>query len=219
MASVLAIYERLFRHYGSRDWWPGDTVFEVMVGAILTQNTAWTNVVKAIDNLKAANCLNAESINALSQDKLARLIRPSGYYNIKARRLQAYCRWYVEQGGFDSINTMSTDVMRETILGVYGVGPETADDIVLYAFNRPVFVIDAYTRRIFSRLGLVDGSKKYEELRQYFEGSLPAEPALFNEYHALIVIHGKDYCRKKPLCGECPLAMDCNYFIGQGNSD
>ncbi len=211
---LLEIYKRLSEHFGPRNWWPGDTAFEVMVGAILTQNTAWTNVIKAIDNLKAADCLNAEPIDALSQDELAQLIRPSGYYNMKARRLKAYCRWYLEQGGFDSINAMPTDVMRETILNVYGVGPETADDIVLYAFNRPVFVIDSYTRRIFSRLGLVDGSKNYEELRQHFEDSLPAESALFNEYHALIVIHAKEYCRKRPLCERCPLAMDCDYFKG-----
>lgn len=210
----LAIYQRLSEHFGPRSWWPADTVFEVMVGAILTQNTAWSNVVKAMDNLKAADCLHAESIDALPQDTLARLIRPSGYYNMKAKRLKAYCRWYLQQGGFDSINAMPTDAMREAILGVYGVGPETADDIVLYAFNRPVFVIDAYTRRIFSRLGLLDGSQTYEELKRYFEDALPAEPALFNEYHALIVIHGKSYCRKKPLCEQCPLAMDCDYFKG-----
>ncbi len=212
---LLEIYERLSKYYGPRDWWPADTAFEVMVGAILTQNTAWTNVVKAIDNLKAADCLNAESINSLSQDRLAQLIRPSGYYNVKAKRLQAYCRWYLERGGFDALDAMPTDAMREAILSVYGVGPETAEDIVLYAFNRPVFVIDTYTRRTFSRLGLVDGTETHEELRQYFQDSLPAESALFNEYHALIVIHAKDCCRKKPLCGQCPLAMDCDYFKGR----
>ncbi len=210
----LTIYQRLSEHFGPRNWWPADTAFEVMVGAILTQNTAWINVVKAMDSLKAADCLSAESIDTLPQDTLARLIRPSGYYNMKAKRLKAYCSWYLQQGGFDSINAMPTDAMRETILSVYGVGPETADDIVLYAFNRPVFVIDSYTRRIFSRLGLVDGSKTYEELRQYFESRLPAEPALLNEYHALIVIHGKNYCRKRPLCDQCPLAIDCGYFQG-----
>ncbi len=213
-ASLQTIYDDLKSHFGPKDWWPGDTAIEVMIGAILTQNTAWTNVEKAIVNLKAVDALDAQAIDGLPQDELAQLIKPSGYYNMKAKRLQAYCRWYIEQGGFEALDQLSTDDMREALLKVYGIGPETADDIVLYAFNRPVFVIDAYTRRIFSRLGHIGGDENYDELRTLFESTLGPDVPVFNEYHALIVNHAKDFCRKKPLCGECPLAPNCRHFSG-----
>ena len=207
---ILDIYRRLKARIGGKDWWPAESPFEVMVGAILTQNTAWRNVEKAIGNLRAADCMSPRSILGLARDELAALIRSSGYYNIKAARLQNFCRWYLEQGGYDGLEAMPTHALRAAILGVNGVGPETADDIALYAFRRPVFVIDAYTRRTFSRLGLIEGDEKYETLRRMFEDALPSDTALFNEYHALIVHHGKHYCRKRsPLCGECPLAADC----------
>jgi len=183
-----------------------------MVGAILTQNTAWSNVEKAIANLKQAGCLKAKAIINTPHDELAKLLRPSGYFNIKTKRLKAFCEWLLAQGGEKAVARFETGEMREALLSVYGVGPETADDIILYAFERPVFVIDAYTRRLFSRLGIVSGEENYEALRQLFESTLKADTALYNEYHALIVMHGKDICRVKPRCDECVLAKKCVYI-------
>ena len=183
-----------------------------MVGAILTQNTAWVNVEKAIANLKQANCLTAKAIHGLSQGQLATMIRPSGYYNIKAKRLKAFSQWYLDQGGYQAINRLSTTAMRVEMLGVYGVGEETADDMILYAFHRPVFVIDAYTRRIFSRLGIVRSDAPYTVLQERFVSSLPADSQLYAQYHALIVNHAKHFCRKNPICIHCPLATDCKSF-------
>ncbi|MFQ6022212.1 MAG: endonuclease III domain-containing protein [Acidiferrobacterales bacterium] len=203
------IYRRLFAAYGHRYWWPGDSAFEVMVGAVLTQNTAWTNVEKAISNLKQAEALSPETIVRIHPKRLASLIRPSGYYNIKSRRLRALCRWVVAEGGVRKLARMPTDVLRPALLAVHGIGAETADDILLYAFHRPVFVIDAYTRRIFARLGMVNGTEDYETLRGNFEHALGQDIPLYNEYHALIVRHGKDTCRKKPLCDVCCLARVC----------
>jgi endonuclease-3 related protein len=207
--SLLETYERLLAAHGPRDWWPGDTPFEIMVGAILTQNTAWTNVEMAIAALKARGRLAPEAILAARRDHLARWIRPSGYFNIKAERLRQFCRWYLEAGGWDMLRRRDTARLRHELLAVKGIGPETADDMLLYAFERPVFVIDAYTRRIFSRLGLVEEGAGYEELRARFEDELGENVALFNEYHALIVQHGKDICRKRPRCAECVLARCC----------
>jgi len=206
------IYKTLFTAYGPQHWWPGDSAFEIMVGAVLTQNTAWTNVEKAIANLKHARALSPESIAGAHPRRLAVWLKPSGYFNIKARRLQAMCRWLVEQGGVKRIARWPTDKLRHELLAVHGIGPETADDILLYAFHRPVFVIDAYTRRIFQRLRLIDGDEGYETLRHTFEKALDPDAQLvqlYNEYHALIVLHGKDVCRKKPRCGECCLMKIC----------
>ncbi|BAV33363.1 HhH-GPD family protein [Sulfuricaulis limicola] len=180
-----------------------------MVGAVLTQNTAWTNVEKAIVNLKQAKALSPEAIMMAHPKRLATWLRPSGYFNIKARRLKAMCRWVVQQGGVRRLAKRATPELRHALLGVHGIGPETADDILLYAFRRPVFVIDAYTRRIFARLGLITGDEPYETLRSLFENGLGSSAPLFNEYHALIVIHGKEVCRKRPLCGNCPLTDEC----------
>ncbi len=202
-------YNILFKQYGPQHWWPGDTPFEIMVGSVLTQNTAWTNVEKAINNLKQANALSAETILSTHHARLAKWLRPSGYFNIKAKRLKNFCQWYVEQGGFKSLSKLDTKRLREQLLSVNGVGPETADDIMLYAFERPVFVIDAYTRRIFSRIGAVSGEESYEELRQIFEKALKPDVALYNEYHALIVKHGKDICRSRPRCDQCCLTGVC----------
>lgn len=203
------VYRRLFKHHGPQHWWPGDTPFEVMVGAVLTQNTSWRNVERAIDNLKQADALSAEAIVAASADTLAAWLRPSGYFNLKARRLKSFCEWYLAQGGYARIKRRRTAPLRKALLAVKGIGPETADDILLYAFGRAVFVIDAYTRRLFERLGLVEAGATYEDLRMTFEQVLGADADLFNEYHALIVIHGKDYCRPKPRCGVCCLARRC----------
>lgn len=203
------VYELLREQHGPQQWWPADSVFEVMVGAVLTQNTAWSNVEKAIANLKQAKTLTLQRMVNMPLDSLAQLIRPSGYYNLKAKRLQAYCQWLDKKGGVESLKDIETKVLREELLTVYGVGPETADDILLYALDRPVFVIDAYTRRIFSRLGLVDGDERYDDLRLAFEGELERKIELYGEYHALIVSHGKDVCRKSPLCNTCLLARHC----------
>ena len=196
--------------YGPQQWWPAESRFEIMVGAVLTQNTAWTNVERAISNLKSASALSLEAIIDSSHEQLAQWIRPSGYFNIKAKRLRNFCQWYLEQGGYDSLKHLKTDNLRKQLLTVNGVGPETADDIILYAFSRKVFVIDAYTKRIFSRLGISDSDIDYESLRQMFEKELSKESVkMFNEYHALIVMHGKNICRVKPRCDDCCLKKNC----------
>jgi endonuclease-3 related protein len=202
------IYRQLFTHYGPQHWWPAESPFEVMVGAVLTQNTAWINVERAIDNLRQANLLDSISLSALDQSELADYLRPAGYFNIKAKRLQALTRFLLDHPQLEHIDT---EELRQMLLGVYGIGPETADDILLYAFQRPVFVIDAYTRRMFSRLGLVDEASGYETLRQHFETSLEPDVEMFNEYHALIVQHAKYVCRSKPKCQECLLSSGCGY--------
>ena len=209
MSKLFDIYQALYKHYGTQHWWPGDSAFEIMVGAVLTQNTSWTNVEKAIQNLKTAEALTAEAIVSATAKQLAEWLRPSGYFNVKARRLQAFCQWLLAAGGEAELARRETATLRRELLSVHGIGPETADDILLYALDRPVFVIDAYTRRLFSRLGLVDGSEPYEELRELFETGLTNDPQLFSEYHALIVIHAKDTCRTKARCELCCLARQC----------
>ncbi len=189
---LIELYDRLFDVYGPQHWWPAETPFEVIVGAVLTQNTSWKNVEKAITNLKDANQLKLESIAALTQDELAALIKPSGFFNVKARRLKNLCDWLQAQGGLAALSKWDTNELRQALLDIHGIGPETADDILLYAFERPVFVIDAYTRRLLKKLGLIEGNEDYEALRRMFESRLPAEHALYNEYHALIVRHAKE---------------------------
>jgi endonuclease-3 related protein len=197
------IYDRLLAAYGPAGWWPGDSAFEIMVGAVLTQNTAWANVEKAIANLRSANLLSPQAIIDTRSTRLAKLIRPSGYFNVKTKRLRALCHWVIDQGGIDNIHTLSTAELRAALLEVHG-----------YAFRRPVFVIDTYTRRIFSRLGLITGAEDYEGLRESFEVALGEDTSLYNEYHALIVRHAKEACRKKPLCQGCCLAPVCSYGAG-----
>ncbi len=205
-----SIYQRLHTRYGARHWWPADTPFEVVLGAILTQNAAWTNVEKALANLKAAECMSPESILDRPSGELAQLIRPSGYYNQKATRLKHLAAFVLEHGGIERLRSMPIGELRPRLLALHGVGPETADSILLYALEKPVFVIDAYTRRIFSRLGHLRGDERYETLRALFEASLPArDTALFNEYHALVVEHAKRHCKAKPLCQGCPLLPEC----------
>lgn len=180
-----------------------------MIGAVLTQNTAWTNVEKAIQNLKQAHYLHPEEIATLPSAELAQCIRPSGYYNVKAKRLQHLCSWYIEQGQHPRLSQLDTPSLRAALLSLHGIGPETADDILLYAFQRPVFVIDAYTRRIFSRLDLFSADAPYEQLRARIELALSPDTQLFNEYHALLVRHGKETCRKRPQCEPCCLRKIC----------
>ena len=208
------VFTALKNVFGAQNWWPADSVFEVMVGAILTQNTSWANVERAIEGLKARGCLDPSRILSLRHETLANLIRPAGYFNVKARRLVSFCQWYLDQGGYSTLSSWSDDRLRKALLGVHGVGPETADDMLLYAFERPVFVVDAYTRRFFSRLGLVADDIAYEPLRSFAEGSLAIVPVdervqLYNELHALIVAHGKSICRPKPHCCECSLRRRC----------
>jgi endonuclease-3 related protein len=204
-----AVYRRLFAAHGAQHWWPGDGPFEVMVGAVLTQNTAWSNVERAIRALREAGCLEPRRILELTHQHLAQLIRPAGYFNVKARRLKSFCAWYLEQGGRESLVRLDTSTLRRGLLSVDGVGAETADDMLLYAFERPVFVVDAYTRRLFERLGDLEGGEGYEAIRRLFESGLGPDAGLYNEYHALIVRHAKVTCRKRPLCGECPLTGLC----------
>lgn len=206
---LLATYQYLLSSFGAQRWWPADSPFEVMVGAILTQNTAWTNVERAIANLVEHDKLDAVSIVRARNDHLAGWLRPSGYFNIKAARLKNFCRWYLEQGEFPALSRLPTQALRRALLSVNGVGHETADDMLLYAFERPVFVIDAYTRRLFSRLGFVAGNENYDELRLAVEAHLDPDVALFNEYHALIVRHAKANCRVKPHCKDCVLIHVC----------
>jgi endonuclease-3 related protein len=196
------------RRYGPTGWWPGDTPFEIAVGAILTQNTSWRNVEKAIANLKSTRMLSARAIVKASDAVLEDALRPSGYFRVKARRLRAFCAYLAENYG-GSMKRMARQPMpglREELLAVHGIGPETADDILLYACGHRVFVVDAYTRRLLVRHGHAKPSVRYEEMRAVFEDHLDADLELFREYHALIVYTGKDHCRSRPNCEQCPLA-------------
>ncbi len=204
-----ALLRRLLQAYGPQHWWPGDTPFEVMVGAVLTQNTAWSNVEQAIARLQAAEVLEPAILANCPPTRVAELIRPAGYFNVKARRLHSLCAFLLEQGGIAGLGRRPTEELRAALLAVHGIGPETADDILLYAFDRPVFVVDAYTRRLGARLGLLTGSEPYEQIRGLFEQALGPDRAAFNELHALIVHHAKYVCRKRPLCRDCCLAEHC----------
>lgn len=201
------IYERLYAAFGPQHWWPGETPFKIMTGAILTQNTSWANVEKAIRNLKSAKMLSAEAIHRIELSDLAELIRPAGYYNVKARRLKDFVNWFFDnyEGSLANLERVNTDQLRAELLTINGVGRETADSILLYALGRPVFVVDAYTARIAVRHGLIEPDADYEQLRELFESNLPQDAQLFNEYHALLVRAGKEFCKPKARCPGCPL--------------
>ena len=208
MNPFLRVYDRLYAHFGPQTWGPGETSLEVMVGAVLTQNTNWANVEKAIGNLKASGQLSFTSLHGMSQELLAEHIRPSGYYNIKATRLKNLFQMIADEyeGELDFLFADSLEGSRENLLKVKGVGPETADSILLYAAEKPIFVIDTYTHRVFSRHQLVEENTDYFSLQQEFLDSLPEDVSLFNEYHALIVAVAKRFCKKtNPHCSECPL--------------
>jgi endonuclease III related protein len=201
-------YQAMLEALGHRHWWPARTPFEVCVGAVLTQNTAWTGVEKAIANLNAAGALAPHALFALPQTKIEELIRPAGYFRLKAKRLRSLLEYLRESCGFDlallSMRDMAT--VREELLGVSGVGPETADSILCYALGMPSFVVDAYTRRILSRHGMVPEDAQYDELREFFMDVLDPDPALYNDFHAQLVRVGNRFCKtRKPLCEECPL--------------
>jgi endonuclease-3 related protein len=193
---------------GPMHWWPARTPFEVIVGAILTQNTSWANVERAIANLRSAQTLTPSAISVARMAKLANLVRPSGYFRQKAKKLKAFVRFLQREysGSLKRMFDTPTGTLREKLLSVRGIGPETADCILLYAGNHPVFVVDAYTHRIFGRHGITDGKPQYESVRALVEAALPRDSQLFNEFHALVVNTGKNWCRKKePRCAECPL--------------
>jgi endonuclease III related protein len=207
---LMEIFEALLKHYGPLQWWPADTPFEVCVGAILTQNTNWINVEKALLNLKREGLLSAEALWELDRERLAELIKPSGFFNIKTGRLKDFVGWMLERhGSLDAMFEGEWPALREELLAVRGIGRETCDSILLYAGGKPSFVVDAYTKRLFSRLGLIRESDSYEEVRSMFMELLPQDSSLYNEYHALIVQHCKRHCRKKPLCEGCPLKGLC----------
>jgi len=205
---LMAVYNRLHRAFGPQGWWPGETPFEIAVGAILTQNTNWGNVERALVNLKGAGLLTPRKMAFLEPRRLAALIYPVGFYNLKAERIGCFLRYLEERHGLrmEGLVTADPGQLRRELLEIRGIGPETADSILLYAAGHPFFVVDSYTRRIFSRHGFVDKDVSYGELQEFFVRRLPGEAALFNEFHALIVRLGKQYCRpRSPRCETCPL--------------
>ncbi len=209
------IYHQLLDSYGPQHWWPADEPFEVMIGAILTQAAAWVNVERAITNLKAAKALSPKALRRFSLPEIATLLRPCGYYNAKARKLKSLAHWLGEyyEDDLSELLANSTDQLRQQLLSVYGIGEETADSIILYAANKPIFVVDAYTRRIINRIGLAPDSNNYTAYQSLFMDNLPADAGLFNEYHALLVCLGKDVCRNRPLCQRCCLQNICHFSI------
>ncbi|MBN2130962.1 MAG: endonuclease III domain-containing protein [Sedimentisphaerales bacterium] len=204
---LLTIYRRLLEAFGPQHWWPGRTTFEIILGAILTQNTSWANVEKAIANVRAAGRLEPNALHELDAETLETLIRPAGYFRVKAKRLRNFLQWLFDEYGGDvtALENVQTSRLREELLGVSGIGPETADSILLYALNRPVFVVDTYTARVMVRHGLVEPEIDYQQLQDLFESHLEPDVALFNEYHALLVRVGKEFCKPKPKCPACPL--------------
>ena len=210
-SQLLSIYHQLHQHFGPRSWWPAETPVEVVIGAILTQHSAWRNVEQAIANLRRAGALTPREILARERPELETLLRPAGFFRQKAARLQGFARYLEEQQAGDLAGWLSLPLegVRGELLGLPGIGPETADAILLYAGQRPTFVVDAYTRRLFGRLGLLGGSESYQQVRHLFMAALPPDTALFNEFHALIVAECKSYCRTRPLCPSCPLRSRC----------
>jgi endonuclease-3 related protein len=212
---LLSYYEAMLEALGPSYWWPGEHPLEIAVGAVLTQNTAWKNVEKALELLRRKNALRLDSLLDMPQEEMEEALRPSGFFRLKAQRLRNLLLFFssfpgwdqnTEAGRLDFLQTISTEDLRNALLNVRGVGPETADSILLYALDRPSFVIDAYTRRIYGRHGLVPDTISYGELQKFFMGALPVDVSLYNEYHALIVRIGSRFCKsRKPLCVECPL--------------
>jgi endonuclease-3 related protein len=199
--------------YGPQHWWPARTPFEVIIGAILTQNTAWTNVEKAIRNLKREKLLSVQRLSRAGAGTVASCLKPAGYFNVKTRRLKNFLTFLNQkfEGRLENLFSEAMPVLKQKLLAVNGIGHETADSIILYAARKPVFVVDAYTIRIFSRVGVLKETDHYEKIQNYFTGHLPSSERLFNEYHALIVKLAKECCRKKPLCAKCPLLNGCAF--------
>ena len=207
LPSLIELYQTMHSALGPQDWWPGESPLEVVVGAVLVQNTAWRNVERAIANLKSENLLNVECLHRAQTERLEQLLQPAGYFRVKTKRLQHVIRFFVEQhgGSLDNLFALPIDQARQQLLSVNGVGPETADSILLYAGELPRFVVDAYTRRILLRHNWIAPPATYDAMQQLFERRLEADVALYNEYHALIVRVGNEFCRAKPKCEGCPL--------------
>ncbi|MBI4710531.1 MAG: endonuclease III domain-containing protein [Nitrospirae bacterium] len=212
--NLTGIYNTLYRAFGPQHWWPGDTPFEIAVGAILTQNTNWGNVEKAINNIKKHKALHAKKLHEMPHKDLALLIKPAGYFNVKAKRLKHFLAFLANHynGSIEQMKSEDAHQLRHQLLEVNGIGPETADSILLYALDKPVFVVDAYTKRVLSRHEIISEKATYHEIQDLFHNNLPQDIKLFNEYHALFVMVGKDYCKPKPKCEKCPLKKD---FIKQ----
>ena len=211
---VLGLYQRLLEKYGPQGWWPdGDDPMSVIAGAILVQRAAWANAKRALDALRELGLLSVTALDASEQGTIASTVRPAVFYNAKAAKLKAFARHVAEkhEGDLGRLLSVPTDSLRRELLSIHGIGPETADVILLYAAGRPSFVIDAYTRRLLARLGWQEASMSYERMRHAFMASLPADASLFNEFHALIVEHAKMTCRVTPRCGSCVLLPDCRY--------
>ena len=223
--SLIALFETLDQSYGDLSrgewgWWPAETRFEILIGAILTQNTNWSNVEKAIENLRSRGWLSPAKLLAADEAEVQQAIRPSGYYRLKASRLMQLCNWFDAAGGFERLDDYETGLLRDRLLAVKGIGPETADDILCYAFGRPVFIVDTYTRRLFQRQGFeIDGASAsevdYETLRSALETQLAygegTKLPCYGQYHALIVVHANKHCRKQPDCTGCPVLENCHH--------
>lgn len=211
---LLDIYHQLMARYGPQHWWPAEEPFEVIAGAILTQSAAWGNVEKAIASLKSAGALSPEALRLLPISEVASLIHSCGYYNAKALKLKSFAHWLGEQYDDSLSELFANDIehLRRQLLSIHGIGHETADSIILYAANKPIFVVDAYTRRIINRIGLAPDDNSYAAYQALFMNNLPADAALYNEYHALLVRLGKDVCRNRPLCHQCCLNSLCCFY-------
>jgi len=203
----MQVHRRLLDALGPQHWWPGETPLEVMVGAVLVQNTTWENVERAIANLRDAGLLDLQRLAATTRDELEDLIRPAGYFRLKAKRLQSLVEFVVRQyeGSIEAMRHADTHQLRQELLAVHGIGPETADSILLYALNKPVMVVDTYTHRVFARHGWIGHDADYHQLQEYLAGELPEEASLYNELHALLVNVGRHHCRKTPRCDQCPM--------------
>ncbi len=213
------IYETLLKYFGEQYWWPGETRFEIIVGAILTQQTSWRNVEKAIQNLKKENMLNEVSLHKAAVKKIEKTIKPSGFYKIKTKRLKNFLNFMFKKydGNLGKFFNLPKEQLRKELLSINGVGKETADSMILYAAEKPIFVVDAYTHRIFNRIGIINWNN-YEKTRIFFEEKLEKSIEVFKEFHALIVQLGKNICKPKPKCNICPLNRRCKYAISINNS-
>lgn len=210
------VYDRLLAVYGKQGWWPADKAIEMALGAILVQNTNWSNAQKALQNLRDHGLMDSSAIVECPLADLEKHLRPSGYFRQKAARTLIFCGWLEDRGGFSALGAMPTERLRKSLLDLHGIGPETADCILLYALGRAVFVVDAYTKRIFARLGLTHGfgPGRSEALRKALESTLEPDVEMFNEYHALLVAHGKTKCRTRPFCESCDLSSICDHYGG-----
>jgi endonuclease-3 related protein len=207
---LINIYQILFEKFGPQSWWPGESKEEIIIGAILTQNTNWNNVDRAINNLKRHSLLDFTRLSEISEEELCRLIRPAGYYNQKAERLKAIAQFF-QTNPLNKCNHLSIQEIREKLLSIKGIGEETADSILLYAFDKPMFVVDAYTKRIFYRLGFFQDNISYKEAQDFFMKHIKPDARLYNEYHALLVKLGKEFCKRKPKCEGCILNHLCKF--------